>query len=112
MLAFSWSGKLGTIALAPWVALLGFDLGVIGGVAAAALAVVAWVFAMHVDGAAWDNVQVVVRSLAMVVLGVISALAGLRLRAHERALRGTATLQTALIDATLDGIVLTDAAGR
>jgi signal transduction histidine kinase len=112
MLAFSWSAKLGTIALAPWVAVLGFDLGIIGGLAAAALAVGAWTFAMHVDHAAWDNVQVVVRSVAMLVLGVISALAGLRLRAQESKLLRTTTLQTALIDATLDGIVLTDADGR
>jgi len=112
MLAFSWSGRLGTIALAPWVALLGFDVGLIAGVTAAAIAVVAWIFAMHLDHAAWDAVQVVVRSLAMVILGTLSALAGLRLRAQESALRGTTTLQTALIDATLDGIVLTDADGQ
>ena len=112
MLAFSWSGKLGTIALAPWVALLGFDVGLIAGITAAGLAVVAWIFAMHLDHAAWDAVQVVVRSLAMVILGILSALAGLRLRAQEGALRGTTTLQTALIDATLDGIVLTDADGQ
>src|SRR6185437_2550091 len=44
MLAFDWSGKLGTIALAPWVALLGFDIGIVGGIAAAVLAVAGWMF--------------------------------------------------------------------
>jgi signal transduction histidine kinase len=112
MLAFDWSSKLGTIALAPWVALLGFDIGIVGGVAAAALAVGGWTFAMHVGNAGWDNVQLVVRSVAMLMLGVLSALAGLRLRAQETMLRATTTLQTALIDATLDGIALTDADGR
>ena len=112
MLAFDWSGKLGTIALAPWVALLGFDIGIVGGIAAAVLAVAGWMFAMHVGNASWDNVQLIVRSLAMLMLGVLSALAGLRLRAQQTMLRGTTTLQTALIDATLDGIVLTDADGR
>ena len=112
MLAFDWAPKLGTIALAPWVALLGFDLGLVGGVAAAALAVAAWVFAMHVGSGTWDTVQVVVRSVAMLVVGIISALAGLRLRAQATTLRGTTALQTALIDATLDGIVLTDLEGN
>jgi signal transduction histidine kinase len=112
MLAFDWSSKLGTIALAPWVALLGFDIGIAGGVAAAVLAVGAWMFAMHVGTGGWDDVQLVVRSVAMLMLGVLSALAGLRLRAQETMLRGTTTLQTALIDATLDGIVLTDGDGK
>ena len=48
----------------------------------------------------------------MLMLGVVSALAGLRLRVQETMLRGTTTLQTALIDATLDGICLTDAEGK
>ena len=112
MLAFDWPSKLGTIALAPWVALLGFDIGILGGVAAAALAVTGWIFAMHLGSDSWDNVQLVVRSLAMLALGVLSALAGLRLRRQETMLRGTTTLQTALIDATLDGIVLTDTEGK
>jgi signal transduction histidine kinase len=59
-----------------------------------------------------DSVQLVVRSVAMLMLGVLSALAGLRLRAQEAMLRATTTLQTALIDSTLDGIVLTDADGK
>ena len=112
MLAFDWSSKLGTIALAPWVALLGFDIGIAGGVAAAALAVAGWILAVHVGKDPWDNVQLIVRSLAMVMLGILSALAGLRMRAQEAMLRGTTTLQTALIDATLDGIVLTDPEGK
>src|SRR4051795_3856751 len=112
MLAFDWSAKLGTIALAPWVALLGFDMGVGGGIVGAILAVAAWLFATKTSHGAWDNVQLTVRSIALVTLGVGSALAGLRLRAQERTLRGTTTLQTALIDATLDGICLTDENGE
>ena len=112
MLAFDWSGKLGTIALAPWVALLGFDIGIVGGVTAALVAIGAWLLATRVGSASLDSVQLVVRSVAMLMLGVLSALAGLRLRAQEAMLRATTTLQTALIDATLDGIVLTDADGK
>jgi len=110
MLAFDWSSKLGTVALTPWVALLGFDLGIVGGVVGAAAAVVLWIIATEVGDVAQDTFQIVVRSVVLVVLGVISALAGQRLRSQERQLRETAQLQSALIDATLDGIVLTDAA--
>jgi signal transduction histidine kinase len=112
MLAFDWSSKLGTIALAPWVALLGFDIGLAGGIVGAILALAAWLFATKVSHLAWDNVQLVVRSVALLMLGVGSALAGLRLRAQERTLRGTTALQSALIDATLDGICLTDENGE
>src|SRR5213076_244115 len=48
MLAFDWTAKLGTIALAPWVALIGFDLGVAGGICAAAIALCAWLIATDV----------------------------------------------------------------
>jgi signal transduction histidine kinase len=47
----------------------------------------------------------------MIALGVGAGLAGERLRVSERAQRGVAALQSALIDATLDGICLTDEHG-
>lgn len=112
MLAFGWSAKLGTIALAPWVALIGFDLGLVGGCIAAALAVVLWLVATSIGDIAWDTVQLVVRSSALVALGALSGVAGLRMRAQERILRSQTSLQTSLIDATLDGICLTDRDGE
>jgi signal transduction histidine kinase len=112
MLAFDWSGKLGTIALGPWVALIGFDAGIAAGVGAAAAAMLGWVFASHVGHSTYDGFQLAVRSTALLMLGVLSALAGLRLRAQERELRATAAMQSALIDATLDGICLTDCDGE
>jgi signal transduction histidine kinase len=112
MMAFSWATKLGVVTLAPWVALLGFDLGVLGGAVGAIGAMALWVVAMHTEHAApLDRTQVAVRAVSLVVLGVGSALAGRRLRASERVLRGVASLQGALIDSTLDGICLTDAEG-
>src|SRR3954468_22027317 len=75
MLAFDWSSKLGTIALAPWVALLGFDMGLAAGIVGAILAVAAWLFAVKVADGAWDNVQIAVRSVALLLLGGGSALA-------------------------------------
>jgi signal transduction histidine kinase len=111
MLAFDWSAKLGTIALAPWVALLGFDLGIVGGVLGAAGAMVLWMAATKIGDLQQDAVQIVVRTIALLLLGGFSALAGLQLRAQVRARRDTAQLQSSLLDATLDGIVLTDADG-
>ena len=112
MLAFDWSARLGTIALAPWVALIGFDLGMTGGIAAAGIAVTAWVVATDVSNIAWDTIQLVVRSIALLALGVGSALAGRRMRMQATALHSTAALQASLIDATLDGICLTDSEGE
>jgi signal transduction histidine kinase len=112
MLAFDWSAKLGTVAFGPWVALIGFDAGIAAGIAAAAAALGGWVVASNLQDAAYDGLQIGVRSTALLMLGVLSALAGLRLRSQERELRETATMQSALIDATLDGICLTDREGE
>jgi signal transduction histidine kinase len=112
MMAFSWSAKLGVVSLAPWVALIGFDLGVAGGVVGAALTTVLWLIANDADGGNLDNAQIAVRAGSLLVLAVGSALAGQRLRASEEAHRGIALLQSALIDSTLDGICLTDAEGN
>jgi signal transduction histidine kinase len=111
MMAFSWSSKLGVVAFAPWVALIGFDLGVLGGLAIGVISVGLWLIANHASNVSVDNVQVAVRMVSMVVLGGGSALAGRRLRASEEAQRTVASLQSALIDATLDGICLTNEDG-
>jgi signal transduction histidine kinase len=112
MLAFDWSATLGTVALAPWVALIGFDLGIVGGAAAGLLATGAWVVATEIGSQSWSAAQVVVRAASLVALGVGTAVAGRQLRAQGRELRATAALQTSLIDATIDGICLTDPDGE
>src|SRR5207302_2053166 len=85
--------------------------GVLGGLAAAGISVGLWMIANNAGNVSVDNVQIAVRVGAMVVLGVGSALAGRRLRSSEEAQRVVASLQSALIDATLDGICLTDEEG-
>ncbi len=112
MMAFSWSAKLGVITLAPWVALAGFDLGVLGGIVGAALATTLWLVASNADNAVLDNVQIGVRAGSLGALAIGSALAGRRLRASEDSQRRVASLQSALIDSTLDGICLTDEHGE
>jgi signal transduction histidine kinase len=111
MLAFSWSATLGAIAFAPWVALIGFDAGAVAGSVAVALAVTLWLVGANADQLTFNDGQIAVRSGSLVVLALGSALVGRRLRKSEAAQRSVATLQSALIDATLDGICLTDASG-
>ena len=111
MLAFSWSATLGVIAFAPWVALIGLDAGGLAGIAASAVAMTAWLVAANADSVSIGNVQVAVRSGSLVALALGSAFVGRRLRTSEAAQRAVASLQSALIDATLDGICLTDANG-
>jgi signal transduction histidine kinase len=112
MVAFHWASKLGTIALVPWVALMAFDLGVLGGLCAAVAVSTLWLVTANAQDVLLDNVQIGVRLGSMIALGVGAGLAGDRLRASERAQRGVAALQSALIDSTLDGICLTDEHGE
>src|SRR6266576_2828323 len=112
MLAFSWSATLGAIAFAPWVALIGFDAGAVAGSVAVALVVTLWLVGANADHLTFNDGQIAVRSGALVVLALGSAFVGRRLRKSEAAQRSVATLQSALIDATLDGICLTDASGE
>jgi len=111
MLAFSWSTTLGVVALAPWVALIGFDAGAVAGAMGVALAVTLWLVAVNADDVTFNNAQISVRSGALFVLALGSAIVGRRLRKSEAAQRAIASLQSALIDSTLDGICLTDARG-
>ena len=112
MVAFGWASKLGTVALAPWTALLAFDLGALGGLCAAAAVATLWLVTANAQNVLLDNVQIGVRLGSMIALGIGAGLAGARLRASERAQRGVAALQSALIDSTLDGICLTDEHGE
>ena len=112
MLAFSWSGKLGIITFAPWVALIAFESGLVAGVVSALSATVLWYVASNADDANLQSAQIVIRATTLCVLAAGSALAGRALRDSERSVRGVASLQSALIDATLDGICLTDASGN
>jgi signal transduction histidine kinase len=112
MMAFEWSSKLGVITFAPWVALIGFDVGTFGGLSAAVISVGLWIIGNNTSSVSVDKVQIAVRFGSMVALALGSALAGRRLRASEASQRTVASLQSALIDSTLDGICLTDEDGE
>jgi signal transduction histidine kinase len=112
MIVFNALSTLGAIAFAPWVGLIGFDAGILGGAAATAVASGLWVIAAHHEHVATPPSSLAVRIAAFCLLGAAPAFVGRRLRRSEEAQRNVATLQSALIDSTLDGICLTDAAGN
>jgi signal transduction histidine kinase len=112
MMVFDALGTLGAVAFAPWVGLIGLDTGVLGGVLATALATGLWIAAAESQVGSTQAGQIIVRVSAFGLLGIGAGLVGGRLRESEGAQRNVAALQSALIDATLDGICLTDAAGN
>jgi signal transduction histidine kinase len=112
MLGFNARTDLGALALAPWVALIGFEDGPAGGAVAAALATGLWVVASLDQDGQLAVLPLAVRIAAFGLLGFGPGLAGRRLRASETSQRSLAALQSALIDSTLDGICLTDAEGH
>src|SRR5436309_13599450 len=75
MIAFSWSSQLGVITFAPWVALIGFDIGALGGIVAAGIAIGLWIVANHADSATVTGVQISVRAASLAVLALGTALA-------------------------------------
>ena len=112
MAGLSWTSVLGALAFAPWVALIGFDSGIVGGIVAAAAATAGWRIATGIDEIPTTTQQLGVRAGFFAVLGVGTAIAGRQLRDSERAHESTTALQAALINSTLDGIALTDADGN
>jgi signal transduction histidine kinase len=105
------TSTLGTIAFTPWVGLIGFDAGGVAGIVAAASTLGLWVLASSHDGQHVTTLQIVVRLAYLCGLGAGTAVTGRRLRTSERQHGSVAALQSALLDSTLDGICLTDAAG-
>ena len=112
MFALNAAATLGAIAFAPWVGLIGFDAGISAGVLTAGGSIGLWLLAGTHEGLHTTGVQIAVRIGYLALLGAGTAVAGRRLRASERALSSVAAMQSALIDATLDGISLTDRAGN
>ena len=76
MMAFEWSSKLGIVTFAPWVALIGFDLGVLGGVIAGGSAVGLWIIANHTSHVTVDSAQIAIRTGTMFALAFGSASQG------------------------------------
>ena len=106
------SELLGAIVFAPWVAIVGVDIGIAAGTGAGGLAGGLWLITAAADSMSPSVSQGLVRFLILGVLGGGSGFVGNQLRRSERARSLTASRQRALIDATLDGIALTDTEGN
>ncbi|HLX21041.1 MAG TPA: ATP-binding protein [Gaiellaceae bacterium] len=112
MAGTSHTALLGAVAFAPWVALIGVDVGIEFGVAAGIAGGFLWVASAALDHLHPSVEQSLARIVILAVLGGGSGIVGDRLRRSERARSVTVARQRALIDATLDGICLTDPDGN
>jgi signal transduction histidine kinase len=102
----------GAIVFAPWVMLVGVDSGAVAGVIAGGGAGGLWIAGALADSAHPSTSQSVLRIGVLCVLGFGSGVVGNQLRTSERARSSTVARQRALIDATIDGICLTDVEGN
>ncbi|MGH2998908.1 MAG: PAS domain-containing protein, partial [Gaiellaceae bacterium] len=106
------SNLLGVIIYTPGVMLIGVDAGVLAGIAAGGAAGVFWLLAEHADSVHPNVSQTVVRFAVLCVLGLGSGFVGNLLRTSESRRATTLARQRALLDATIDGICLTDVDGN
>jgi signal transduction histidine kinase len=106
------SQLLGAIVYAPWVMLIGVDIGIGAGVAAGAAGGVIWLIGSHTESLHPTTSQVVGRIAVLCVLGLGSAFVGNLLRTSESRRASTLARQRALLDATIDGICLSDVDGN
>ena len=111
-LVTSSSKLLGAIVYAPTVMLVGVDLGLAPGILAGGVAGVLWLIASNQDHIRPTTGQDAARVAVLCILGFGSAVVGNLLRTSEARRASTVARQRALIDATLDGICLTDIDGN
>jgi signal transduction histidine kinase len=102
----------GAIVFAPWVMLIGVDSGAAAGIVTGGGAGALWIAAASADSTHPSASQTIVRVGILCVLGFGSGVVGSQLRTSERARATTVARQRALIDATIDGICLTDVDGN
>jgi PAS domain S-box-containing protein len=112
ILATDSSNLLGAIVYAPGVMLVGVDIDIAAGLAAGLAGGAFWLVTVHADGFHPSASQTVARFAVLCVLGFGSAVVGNLLRTSERRRVGTLARQRALLDATIDGICLTDVEGN
>jgi PAS domain S-box-containing protein len=106
------SALTGAIVFAPWVMLIGVDSGAVAGIVAGGGAGGLWRATAMADSTHPSTSQTVVRIAVLCVLGFGSGVVGNQLRTSERRRSSTVARQRALIDATIDGICLTDVEGN
>ena len=112
MLATGSSGTIGTIMFVPWVALLAAELGPSAGALTGVTATCLYFTAAESVGLPHDPLTLALRLAPLVGVGVAAGLSSKRISSDALQLQSTSALQQALLDSTVDGICLTDAAGR
>ena len=111
-LATNSSSLLGVIIYAPGVMLIGVDIGIAAGLVAGLAGGAFWLIGSHADGTHPTTSQSIVRFAVLCTLGLGSAFVGNLLRTSETRRTNTLARQRALLDATIDGICLTDVDGN
>jgi len=106
------AGQIGAIGLVPWVGLFAYDVGLAGGLACAGVGLALWFIAADTQNTSRTGLTIGIRVAAFLVFAVGSSVVGRRMRESDKAHRTQMSLQTALIDSTLDGICLTDVRGN
>ena len=104
-------GRIGTIWFVPWVALLATQLGPVGGALSGLAATALYFVSAEVVADADDPLAVALRLVPLVAVGVAAGLSSRRISSDALELQSTTALQATLLDSTVDGICLTDAAG-
>jgi signal transduction histidine kinase len=112
MLATGGSGPVGTIMFVPWVALIAAELGPVPGALAGVAATGLYFAAAETGGLPDDLLTLALRLAPLVGVGVAAGLSSRRISSDALELQSTSALQQALLDSTVDGICLTDAAGN
>ena len=105
-------GRIGTIWFVPWVALLATQLGPLGGALSGLAATALYFVSAEVVADTDDPLAVALRLVPLVAVGVAAGLSSRRISSDALELQSTTALQETLLDSTVDGICLTDAAGN
>ena len=112
MLATGASGPIGTVMFVPWVALLAAEFGPTVGGWAGVAATGLYLLAAELVGLPRDPAALTFRLLPLVAVGLAAGYSSRRISSDALELQATSALQQGLLDSTVDGICLTDAAGN
>ena len=112
MLATGHSGPIGTVMYVPWIALLASQLGPAIGALAGVVATALYFGAAQELDLPHGPASLALRLAPLVGVGVAAGLSSRRITSDALELQKTSALQRTLLDSTVDGICLTDAAGN
>jgi signal transduction histidine kinase len=112
MLAIGAPARIGSVWLVPWVAIVAAELGPVGGALSGGAAATLYLAAVELTVDPDDSFAFVIQLVALVAIGVAAGFSSRRISSDALELQSTSALQQALLDSTVDGICLTDAAGH